>query len=77
MKVTNSAKYFFIGLLFFIANHSYSQYQSSILHYNENNRIMDFSYAGYKNGEVELPVLPVVLEIDPISGDNTSHILIR
>jgi hypothetical protein len=40
----------------------------------DGNRIPDFSHAGYKNGEVGLPEVPVVLELSPISGDNTAHI---
>jgi len=63
----------------------FGQYQSSILHFDDNNRLVyhsdedgnripDFSHAGYRNGEFELPVLPVLLEIGPISGDNTVHI---
>jgi len=77
--------YLFIGLLLFTSNLVYGQYQSSILYYDDNDRLVyhsdeegsripDFSYAGYKYGEAELPDIPVVLTIDPISGDNTSHI---
>lgn len=40
----------------------------------EQNRIPDFSYAGYKGGGVALPQVPTVLEISPIEGDNTQHI---
>ncbi len=40
----------------------------------EGNRIPDFSYAGYKNGEVEIPDIPIVKTISPIEGDNTAHI---
>lgn len=40
----------------------------------ENNYISDFSHAGYKNGEAELPEVPVVMTIAPIEGDNTAHI---
>ncbi|NDW09654.1 T9SS type A sorting domain-containing protein [Dysgonomonas sp. 520] len=36
--------------------------------------IPDFSYAGYRGGGVEIPTIPVVKEISPIAGDNTSHI---
>lgn len=38
------------------------------------NRIPDFSWAGYRNGEAPLPVVPVKRTIGPISGDNTAHI---
>lgn len=40
----------------------------------EDNRIVDFSYAGYKNRMEPLPEIPVSLSIDPIPGDNTIHI---
>jgi hypothetical protein len=33
-----------------------------------------FSSAGYEAGGVALPVVPVVITIGPVSGDNTSHI---
>ncbi len=72
-------------LLFLISNLVSGQYQSSILHFddssrlvyhsdNDGNRIPDFSHAGYKNGEVDIPEVSVVLEIGPIQGDNTAHI---
>ena len=38
------------------------------------NRIPDFSYAGYMNGEVPIPDIPVVKTIAPVEGDNTKHI---
>ena len=38
------------------------------------NRIPDFSYAGYKNGEQSIPDIPVVKSLQPIAGDNTAHI---
>ncbi|HEC41390.1 MAG TPA: T9SS type A sorting domain-containing protein [Bacteroides sp.] len=85
MKQTNQLKYLLVGLSLVFSIKASCQFQSSILHYNDSlrlvyhsdkdgNRIPDFSYAGYKNGEAELPELPVVLEISPISGDNTAHI---
>ncbi len=36
--------------------------------------IPDFSYAGYHNGNREIPNVLVVKEISPVSGDNTAHI---
>ncbi len=36
--------------------------------------IPDFSYAGYHNGNADIPDVPVVKEISPVSGDNTAHI---
>src|SRR5581483_10249076 len=47
------------------------------LHYrtdSHGNRILDFSYAGYRGGGVRLPKLPVVVTIDPVAGDNTTQI---
>ncbi len=38
------------------------------------NRIVDFSYAGYRNGEEEIPTVEVVATLAPIPGDNTSRI---
>lgn len=60
-------------------------WQSSIVYYGEDsslvyvrdslgNVIPDFSYAGYENGNTEIPDIPVVKTISPIEGDNTSHI---
>ncbi|MEM6321157.1 MAG: T9SS type A sorting domain-containing protein [Bacteroidota bacterium] len=39
-----------------------------------NNYIPDFSYAGYGGGGIPLPEVPMVIQLNPISGDNTSHI---
>ncbi len=36
--------------------------------------IPDFSYAGYHNGEADIPNVATVKTISPISGDNTTHI---
>ncbi len=38
------------------------------------NRIVDFSYAGYRNGEEVIPTVDVVATLAPIPGDNTSRI---
>ncbi|MEZ0472185.1 DUF7594 domain-containing protein [Luteimonas salinilitoris] len=40
----------------------------------EGNRIPDFSYAGYHNGERPLPNVPVKRNIRPVPGDNTQNI---
>ncbi|PRY53589.1 hypothetical protein B0I27_10354 [Arcticibacter pallidicorallinus] len=41
----------------------------------EGNQIPDFSYAGYKNSNVGIPVVTKVLKtISPVMGDNTNHI---
>ncbi|MFC1619536.1 FlgD immunoglobulin-like domain containing protein [Candidatus Neomarinimicrobiota bacterium] len=60
-------------------------WESSIVYYDEHdslvyvadevgNRIPDFSYAGYRNGNEPIPNIPVVKTIQPIEGDNTQHI---
>lgn len=46
------------------------EYTKDTLH----NRIPDFSYAGYQNGEAGIPNVPVVKTISPVEGDNTDHI---
>ena len=72
-------------IIHFVSYAASAQFASSILHLDDSlrlvyhsdkdgNRIPDFSHAGYKNGEADLPELPVALSIDPISGDNTAHI---
>lgn len=38
------------------------------------NRLADFSHAGYRSGEGEMPRRPVVRTIEPVAGDNTAHI---
>lgn len=38
------------------------------------NRLPDFSYAGYRNGNEPVPFIPDVLTIGPVPGDNTAHI---
>lgn len=37
-------------------------------------RIMDFSYAGYKEGGVAIPTVPVKVSVSPAAGDNTNAI---
>ncbi|GAB5534297.1 MAG: hypothetical protein Rubg2KO_05460 [Rubricoccaceae bacterium] len=41
---------------------------------DEGNRIPDFSYAGYRKGEAELPDVPTVATVSPIDGDDTAQI---
>jgi PKD repeat protein len=61
------------------------QWQSDLVYYDENgdltyeqtengNRIPDFSWAGYKNGETPIPEVPTVRTIGPASGDDTERI---
>lgn len=40
----------------------------------QGNRIVDFSYAGYRHGEVAPPRMPAVAHLGPAEGDNTSRI---
>jgi hypothetical protein len=62
-----------------------NRWQSSLVRYGsdgklsyqrdgEGNRIVDFSYAGYRNGEIPLPDVATVKEIDPVDGDDTAHV---
>ena len=39
-----------------------------------NNYIPDFSYVGYRGGRVPLPEVPTLLQLNPVTGDNTNHI---
>ena len=41
---------------------------------NADNRLPDFSYAGYRGGGVPLPDVPVMLTLNPRDGDDTSRI---
>src|SRR6266496_1791543 len=41
---------------------------------SENNRIPDFSYAGYRYGETDPPEVPVVSTLDAAPGDATQRI---
>ncbi len=47
-----------------------------LTYYSDNlgNHLPDFSYAGYMQGGVPLPTVPVKLTIGPIPGDNTTNI---
>ena len=78
---------FYLTLSVLCAHLSYAQspWQSQVVYYDgegklvyqadgEGNRIPDFSYAGYKNGEAEIPNVPTVKSISPVPGDNTLHI---
>src|SRR5581483_2971438 len=38
------------------------------------NKVMDYSYAGYKGGGVALPNVAVAATVTPVSGDSTSNI---
>jgi len=72
-------------LLFVIIVDIQPQWQSSIIYYDNNNKLVyisdaegnkipDFSYAGYKNSNVPIPEVNIVRTISPITGDNTQHI---
>lgn len=61
-------------------------WQSSIVHFNDKgklqyiadakqNRVIDFSYAGYKNSNEKIPFITNILTtLSPMSGDNTAAI---
>ena len=61
-----------------------TSWQSEIIYYENDkleyivdsvgNRIADFSYAGYKNGDENIPYISIVKTIQPDSGDNTGKI---
>jgi hypothetical protein len=81
----NKIKLFSVVFISFFINYSSAQWQSSIVHYDpanklvyasdiEKNRIPDFSFAGYKNGESAIPEVPVIKTISKIPGDNTVYI---
>ncbi len=66
-------------------NQTKALWQSSCVYYRsdgklkydsdeEQNRIPDYSYAGYRYGAKEPPEVPEVSSIGPVSGDNTEHI---
>ena len=85
MKKNACFKITVLYLLLLVSNLTYAQYEPSILFYNnlnqlsyvsdkDGNHIPDFSFAGYKNGEAELPNVAVVKQISPVAGDNTAHI---
>ena len=74
-----------ILILSALSSFTNGQWQSALVHYDsgnklvyaldqEKNRIPDFSYAGFKNGESEIPNVPLLRTIPPITGDNTVHI---
>jgi hypothetical protein len=76
----------FISLiLLLLALLPYNNWQSGILYFNtenkleyirdnEGNLIPDFSFAGYKNSNEEIPDIETVKTISPIEGDNTELI---
>ena len=85
MKINTLIRITIICFMTLVTISAKAQYESSILFYNDSNQLVyisdeegnhipDFSYVGYKNGEEPLPNIEVVLEISPISGDNTTHI---
>ena len=85
MKNSNYLIFSSIYFLLLGLNLTFAQYEPSILFFNNSNQltyvsdkdgnhIPDFSFAGYKNGEAELPNVAVVKQISPVAGDNTAHI---
>lgn len=41
---------------------------------SQGNTIPDFSWVGYRNGEIDIPTVPVVKTISPVPGDNLKNI---
>ena len=51
--------------------------QGGVLRYTTDargNRVLDFSYAGYKSGEQDIPMAVARVSVPPIDGDATAHI---
>lgn len=85
MKSSIYNKILIILICLLVLNLYGQEWESSILSYNladqleyirdeEGNRIPDFSFAGYKNGNVGIPEVEIVKSISSIDGDNTNHI---
>lgn len=83
--MTIKIKHIILFLVFVVSIIAAQEWQSKIVHYGENNRLVyerdslgnaipDFSYVGYKNRNDTIPFIPVVKTISPIEGDNTNHI---
>ncbi len=76
--------YFYFSLLFAICTQAQvlqtnkaKLQPNGCLTYEEDanqNRIPDFSHAGYKGGGIAIPDIAVAQTISPITGDNTAHI---
>lgn len=81
-KTSNNAVCLCLILLFSVP--TYAQNPSSALETNadrltyfsdhEGNRIPDFSHAGYRSGEADLPYYPVKVTVAPKPGDDTKRI---
>jgi hypothetical protein len=82
-------KHFMISLVCIVFMHvsvSAAQWESELVHYDGNGRLVyepepytghrigDFSHAGYMGGGIDIPMVPTVLTISPLPGDNTTHI---
>jgi hypothetical protein len=52
-------------------------YDGGVLSYTQDargNRVPDFSYAGYMQGRIPIPNVPVRMIVSPVTGDNTARI---
>jgi hypothetical protein len=77
-------QWIFIFFLLFISSASFAQTSTLVsigsdgkLVYAtdaKGNKVPDFSYVGYHHGERDIPNMPVVKTISPVSGDNLSNI---
>ena len=87
MKNPNSLTFLLFIIIMVLDTPLFAQesWQSQILYFGEDDKltyvrdaegnvIPDFSYAGYKNSEVDIPDIPVIKTISPVEGDNTIHI---
>lgn len=73
-----------LSIVFMVALSGQESWQSKIVYFagdeliyvrdSIGNRIPDFSYAGYRNSDENIPYIPVVASIQPDSGDNTAKI---
>ena len=72
-------------MILIYSNISAQEWQSKIIYYENGkliyvsdslgNRIPDFSFAGYKNGNEPVPDVQIVKSISPVEGDNTLNII--
>ena len=85
MKITKK-KEFILTMLLFLSTSSVAFTQTSTLVAvgsdgrlvytpdSNGNIVPDFSGVGYKNSEEPIPMVPVVLTVSAVSGDNTANV---
>lgn len=82
IKIIGSTIY--VCLIILVTNSAFAQHDRPVLEMNgnridyfsdqEGNRVPDFSHAGYRSGEAELPYYPVKVSVAPRPGDDTQRI---